>query len=42
MSVYEYTDDQIEVISVEDDDDALNAPLATWQAAPFPEDDDAY
>ena len=41
MSVYEYTDDQIEVISVEDDD-ALNAPLATWQAAPFPEDDDAY
>ena len=41
MSVYEYSDDEIEVISVEDDD-ALNAPLATWQAAPFPEDDDAY
>lgn len=41
MSVYEYSDDEIEVISVEDDD-ALNAPLATWQAAPFLEDDDAY
>ena len=41
MSVYEYSDDEIEVISVEDDG-ALNAPLATWQAAPFPEDDDAY
>ena len=40
MSVYEYTDDEIEVISVEDD--ALNAPLATWQPAPFPEDDDDY
>ena len=41
MSVYEYTDDEIEVTSVEDDD-ALNAPLATWQAAPIPEGDDAY
>ena len=41
MTVHEYTDDEIEVISVEDDD-ALNAPLATWQAAPNPEDDDAY
>ena len=41
MTVYEYTDDEIEVISVEDDD-ALNAPLATWQAAPIPEGDDAY
>ena len=41
MSVYEYTDDEIEVISVEDDD-ALNAPLATWQAAPIQEGDDAY
>lgn len=41
MTVHEYTDDEIEVISVEDDD-ALNAPLATWQAAPIPEDDDDY
>lgn len=41
MTVHEYTDDEIEVISVEDDD-ALNAPLATWQAAPIPEGDDAY
>ena len=40
MTVHEYTD-EIEVTSVEDDD-ALNAPLATWQAAPIPEDDDAY
>ena len=40
MIVHEYTDDEIEVTSVEDDD-ALNAPLATWQAAPIPEDDDA-
>ena len=38
MSVYEYSDDEIEVISVEDD--ALNAPLANWQPAPIPEDDD--
>ena len=41
MSVYEYSDDEIEVISVEDDD-ALNAPLAAWQPAPIPEDDDDY
>ena len=41
MSVYEYSDDEIEVISVEDDD-ALNAPLATWQPAPIPDGDDAY
>lgn len=41
MTVHEYTDDEIEVTSVEDDD-ALNAPLATWQAAPIPEGDDAY
>ena len=41
MTVREYTDDEIEVTSVEDDD-ALNAPLATWQAAPIPEGDDAY
>ena len=41
MSVYEYSDDEIEVISVEDDD-ALNAPLANRQPAPIPEDDDDY
>lgn len=41
MTVHEYTDDEIEVTSVEDDD-ALNAPRATWQAAPIPEGDDAY
>ena len=41
MTVHEYTDDEIEVTSVEDND-ALNAPLATWQAAPIPEGDDAY
>ena len=41
MSVYEYSDDEIEVISVEDDD-ALNAPLAAWQPAPIPEGDDDY
>lgn len=40
MTVHEYTDDEIKVTSVEDD--ALNAPLATWQAAPIPEGDDAY